>query len=158
MEEKFPIRLANPEDVAAMARLRTITWGTVPYWEERIRNYMVGSSQTQEARPERTLFVVAQNRKIMGLIAGHLTSRFGCEGELQWIDVEPSFRGQGVSLQLFVHLATWFAEHSARRVCVDVDPKNEAARRFYARHGAIPLKPHWMVWEDITKVMPNNPK
>jgi hypothetical protein len=36
-------------------------------------------------------------------------------------------------------------------VCVDVEPSNTAARRFYAAHGAVDLKPSWMVWEDIAK-------
>jgi hypothetical protein len=41
------------------------------------------------------------------------------------------------------------AAFGSRRVCVDVEPANDVALRFYARHGAVDLKPHWMVWEDI---------
>jgi hypothetical protein len=34
-------------------------------------------------------------------------------------------------------------------VCVDVEPENRVARAFYSRHGAVPLNPHWLVWDDI---------
>jgi hypothetical protein len=43
----------------------------------------------------------------------------------------------------------WTPTHAAK-VCVDVDPANTTARRFYTRHGAVPLNPHWLVWNDIT--------
>jgi hypothetical protein len=33
-----------------------------------------------------------------------------------------------------------------------VEPGNQGARRFYARHGAENLKPHWMLWKDIRAV------
>lgn|SRR5579862_7661645 len=107
------------------------------------------------------------NDRIVGLIAGHLTRRFGCDGELEWISVRPEFRELGIASQLLRRLAEWFLAQDvgsmlgtalperglgARRICVDVEPTNRIARRFYARHGAIDLKPHWMVWEDIGKL------
>jgi len=109
----------------------------------------------------------ASDVRIVGLIAGHLTRRFGCDGELEWISVRPEYRGLGVASQLLCRLAEWFLAQDlgsmlgptlperglgARRICVDVEPTNRIARRFYARHGAVDLKPHWMVWEDIGKL------
>jgi len=49
---------------------------------------------------------------------------------------------------LIATMARWFVQQEARRVCVDVDPKNVVARRSYAKHGAMRLNEHWMVWED----------
>ena len=92
-----------------------------------------------------------EKEQIVGLIAGHLTRRFGCEGEMEWISVRPSYRSRGVASQLLFGLAEWFLAHDVHGVCVDVDPSNQVARRFYARHGAQDLKPHWMVWQDIRK-------
>src|SRR5207249_1752092 len=91
--------------------------------------------------------------RLVGFIAGHLTRRFGCDGELQWINVIPERRGSGVADELLRRLAGWFAQQNASRICVDVDPDNPTERKFYMRHGAQPLNPHWLVWNDISSVI-----
>ncbi len=90
---------------------------------------------------------------MVGFIAGHLTSRYGCDGELQWMDVIPEFRRRSVASELLRRLAKWFAEQGASRICVDVDPANKIARSFYTKHRAEHLNPHWLVWSDITRVL-----
>ncbi len=85
-------------------------------------------------------------------IAGHLTRRFGCDGELEWLDVVAECRRTGVAGELWRALATWFAGRQARRICVDVDPQNAPARAFYRKHGAQDLNPHWLVWPDTSVV------
>jgi D-serine deaminase-like pyridoxal phosphate-dependent protein len=47
----------------------------------------------------------------------------------------------------------WFAQQKASRICVNVDPANTAARRFYTRHGAEPLHEYWLVWNDLSIVL-----
>ena len=47
----------------------------------------------------------------------------------------------------------WFTEQKASRICVNVDPANIAARRFYTRHGAEKLNENWLVWKDISVVL-----
>lgn len=89
----------------------------------------------------------------MGLIAGHLTRRFGCDGELEWISIRQEYRRRGIASELLRRLAEWFAARGALRVYVDVDPSNEAARRFYRGHGANDLKPHGMISNDIGQVL-----
>jgi len=103
----------------------------------------------QHALMPRVGYVASEGDSVVGLIAGHLTTRHGCDGELEWIDVIPEKRGSGVASELLRRLAAWFVEQKARRVCVDVDPANTVARTFYMRHGATDLKPHWLVWEEI---------
>jgi Acetyltransferases len=85
--------------------------------------------------------------KPIGYAAGHLTKRFGCDGELQWIYVVQAYRRAGVASQLLRLLAGWFLEQGARRICVDVG--DDEARPFYRRHGAVELNRHWMIWEDV---------
>jgi len=85
-------------------------------------------------------------------VAGHLTRRHGCDGELQWINVIPERRGSGIASELLRLLAGWFVEQKAFRICVNVDPSNAVARAFYIRHGAEKLNDHWLVWNDIRKV------
>ena len=50
-------------------------------------------------------------------------------------------------------LARWFVQQGAFRICVDVDPANAPARAFYIRNGAEELNEHWLVWNDISRVL-----
>jgi ribosomal protein S18 acetylase RimI-like enzyme len=145
----FAIRLAGEHDIAGMAALRAQTWGTAPYWAARVAGYLNGEHSPQQALAERVAFVALDEDAVVGLVAGHRTKRFGCDGELEWIDVAKECRGQGIADGLMVTMMAWFGEHGALRVCVNVAPENAVAQRFYARHGAVPLHEYWMVWNDI---------
>jgi ribosomal protein S18 acetylase RimI-like enzyme len=146
------IRPAEPRDIPAMAVLRSYHWETAAFWEPRVEQYLFGSHSPQHARPERAAFVAEEGGCVAGFVAGHLTRRYQCDGELQWINVAPDYRGRGIAGSLLVAMAKWFGEQNARRICVDVVPENTVALRFYSAHGAVPLNPHWMAWEDITKI------
>lgn len=144
-------RQAQDSDIPQMAEIRAGDWGTEEYWRERIAQYLDFRLHPRESLQPRVAFVGLEGKHVVGLIAGHLTRRFGCDGELEWISVRPECRNRGVAAKLLSFLAEWFVANNARRICVDVEPSNEVARRFYARHGAEDLKPHWMVWRDIGK-------
>jgi ribosomal protein S18 acetylase RimI-like enzyme len=146
---KVQYRPARLNDIPAMAEIRAADWGTQEYWTERIHKYLTHELHPKEALRPRVSFVGVEGEHTVGLIAGHLTQRFGCHGELEWISIRSEYRNRGIASQLICLLAEWFVAHDALRVCVDVEPSNEIARRFYARHGAEDLKPHWMVWSDI---------
>ena len=148
----MPYRRARQSDIPVMAEIRAGDWGTEEYWKERILQYLAHKLHPREALRPRVAFVCAERKKIVGLVAGHLTRRFGCDGEVEWISVRPECRGQGVASGLLYRLAGWFAARHAKRICVDVEPSNQVARTFYAAHGAEDLKPHWMVWKDIRAV------
>ncbi len=113
-------RLANEGDIPAMARLRAATWGSEKYWQVRIAGYLNGTLDPREALKPRVAYVAAS-----------------------------SDRGRGVAPGLLRRLAAWFVARQAFRICVDVDPANLIARHLYQRHGAVVLRPHWMMWEDI---------
>jgi ribosomal protein S18 acetylase RimI-like enzyme len=149
-------RQAQQSDIPAMAEIRAADWGTEEYWRERIGQYLTGKLHPKEALRPRVSFICAEDKRIVGLIAGHLTRRFDCDGELEWISVLPQYRNRGIAAHLLCRLAEWFVSHHAPRVCVDVEPSNQVARGFYSRHGAEELKPHWMVWENIRAVIPLN--
>ncbi len=145
-------RTAGREDIPGMAQVRAGDWETEEFWNIRILHYLACLSHPRESLPARAAFVCIDGETVAGLVAGHLTRRFGCDGELQWISVRPHYRGSGVASELLRRMAEWFVEQGAVRVCVDVEPANEIARRFYRRHGADDLQPSWMVWEDIRRV------
>jgi hypothetical protein len=60
-------------------------------------------------------------------------------------------RRSHIATELVRLLAAWFVAREARRICVDVG--DESARPFYRQLGAFALRPHWMVWEDISIVL-----
>jgi GNAT superfamily N-acetyltransferase len=144
-------REATEDDIPSLSRLRSLGWGEIDYWIPRITAYMDGTSNPQKALPERIIYVAMDGEKVIGLIAGHLTRRFDCDGELEWIDVDTEYRRKGIASELVKILAKWFAGQGAKKICVD--PGNENARKFYAANGAGNLNQHWMYWEDISAVL-----
>lgn len=146
---ELTIRIAALDDVAAMAELRDASGWQGGAGAEIMRRYLSGEHHPQHALAQRVMFVAESGGSMAGYIAGHRTTRFGCEGELQWLLVAPAYRGGAAAARLLAELATWFATQGVSRVCVNVAPENEAARRFYARHGAVALSEHWMLWSDV---------
>jgi ribosomal protein S18 acetylase RimI-like enzyme len=97
--------------------------------------------------------VAVDESTVVAFAAGHLTTRYACDGELQWINVIPESRGVGVASELLRLIARWFAGNEAFRICVNVDPDNSTARAFYTRHGAKKLNEHWLMWNDISGII-----
>jgi ribosomal protein S18 acetylase RimI-like enzyme len=145
-------REAKPSDIPAMARIPG-----QGHAEDRMARYLAREHHPQKALMPRVIYVAVEGETLVGYIAGHLTQRYACDGELQWIYVRPDHRGSGVAAELLRMLASWFAEQKAKKICVDVDPENAVARRFYTRHGAGTLNKHWLVWSDINaKIHPTS--
>jgi GNAT superfamily N-acetyltransferase len=142
------LRTVQPSDVPLMAEIRAQEWETRAFWTGRIGSYLSGEHSPQHALPARAAFVALDGTKLVGFVAGHRTRRHGCDGELQWINVVEEMRGQGIADRLMVKIGAWFLEQGMHRICVNVDPKNTAARKLYLRFGAQPLNDHWMIWED----------
>jgi ribosomal protein S18 acetylase RimI-like enzyme len=140
-------------DIPAMARIRAGEWETEAYWKVRISRYLDCELHPQQALMPRVIYVASEGDSLVGFIAGHLTRRHACDGELEWINVTPERRGSGIASELLRRLAAWFMEQKASRICVDVDPSNTKAQRFYRRHGAENLNEHWLVWNNIKVVL-----
>ena len=143
------IRPAEAADVPAMAAIRAREWESQEYWERRIGGYLAGNLGAQHSLPGHAVFVAVEDGAVVGFVAGHHTTRHGCDGELEWIDVVAEYRRRGIAGKLIVEMAGWFIGEKISRVCIDVQPKNLVARALYAKFGAQPLNPHWLFWEDI---------
>lgn len=148
-------RIATEPDIPSIARLRALTRGTVEGWVPYIAGYMNGVNNPQKALPPRVVYVATDEDTIIGFIAGHLTRRLDCEGELEWIDVDTGYRRKGIASNLVRVLAKWFEEQNAHKICVD--PGNEPARKFYAANSAEKHDAHWMYWDDISILLKNPP-
>ncbi|MHC4993222.1 MAG: GNAT family N-acetyltransferase, partial [Planctomycetota bacterium] len=119
----------------------------------RMAPYLNGEHHPQHALGPRVIFLSLHGDTVVGYIGGHLTRRYDCDGELQYLYVAPEHRRRGSATEMLKHLAHWFAEHDAARVCVDVEPDNTPARAFYTRHGAVDLNTYWLAWSDIAAVL-----
>ena len=145
---QLTMRPARSEDVADIATMFSSKWRRPEFWERQILQYLSGRHSPERALETRMAFVALRCDRIVGLAAGHLTRRFGCQGELQWIRVA---QGEDSALykQLFAIIANWFAHEKANRICVNVYNKNQETRRLYSAFGARPLGQHWMTWNDF---------
>ena len=141
-------RKATSADVAAMAACQSAdpANGANP----RMAAYFERQHHPQRALFPRVGYVAVANGEVIGYIAGHLTTRHDCEGEIQYLFVAPAQRRHGVATALLRLLAHWFQKQGAHRVCVAIaaDSPPEAGP-FHESVGAAPIKKHWYAWEDI---------
>ena len=143
------VRPATPNDIARIASIRDGDLESGPA-DARMRLYLEGRHHPQKALLPRVIFFAAIDDEPVGYIGGHLTRRFDCEGELQYLYVTPQHRRSGVATALVQRLAAWFIDQKVLRVCVNVNSDSPGAEPFYRKHGAATLRPHWMVWNDIS--------
>ena len=142
-------REANVADAVEMGRIRDAGGWHGGATAAVMRRYLAGEHHPQHALAPRAGFVAEEGGKLLGFITGHLTRRFGCEGEVHWVYVTPEYQGREVAAMLLRQLAAWFVQHGARRICVNVEPANARARAFYIRNGAREVTTHWLEWSDI---------
>jgi ribosomal protein S18 acetylase RimI-like enzyme len=143
-------RQAAKQDIPFLAKIRAKNRGSEEYWDNRISGYLDGTHNPQQALPPRIIYIAADKDAIIGFIAGHLTRRLDCEGELEWIDTIEEYRRRGIASELVRILAKWFVQQNACKICVD--PGDEMARKFYKKNGAEALNEHWMYWNDIRTI------
>jgi GNAT superfamily N-acetyltransferase len=142
------VRPVEDGDISTLAGIRAEAWETSAFWEVRIGKYLRAEHSPQQALPARAGFVAEEDGSIVGFVSGHRTQRYGCDGELPWMNVASEHRGRGIAGLLLDTIADWFVQQQVHRVCVNVDPMNTAACRLYTKYGAQPLNDHWMVWQD----------
>jgi GNAT superfamily N-acetyltransferase len=138
------------KDISSLAKIRAKNSGTEEYWNDRIAGYLACTVNPQKALQPRIIYVAHEDNVIIGFIAGHLSHRFECDGELEWIDVIQEYRNAGIASELVKILARWFIDYNCFTICVD--PGNEIARHFYKKNGAELLNEHWLFWKDIRMI------
>ncbi len=138
-------REAGVEDVALLMRARCSDPGGPA--DRRTALYLAGTHHPQKALAPRVLYLATCEDTVVGYIAGHLTRRYDCDGELQYLWVDEELRRHGIASELLQRLAQWFVAQDASEVCVDVG--TDAARAFYSARGATELNRHFLVWRDI---------
>jgi GNAT superfamily N-acetyltransferase len=144
-------RQATEQDIVHIAEIRARSSATKEYWFDRIDKYRRGLQNPREALEPRVLYLASLHNHIVAFIAGHLTHRLNCQGELQWIDTVKECRRKSIASHLIRMLAKWFIENKAYKICVD--PGDQTARDFYYKNGATDLNQHWLHWNDIRTIL-----
>jgi GNAT superfamily N-acetyltransferase len=78
----------------------------------------------------RVSYVAFEQGLIVGFIAGHLTRRYGCDGELEWINVSHDHRREGIASKLLLLLGEWLSEQRVESMC-------ECGSRQHRRNSAL---------------------
>ncbi|MGQ0815993.1 MAG: GNAT family N-acetyltransferase [Gemmatimonadota bacterium] len=106
-------RTVASADVNAMLECRLGDADSGP-GDARMRAYFEGQHHPQQALLPRTGFVAVRDGRVVGYIAGHLTTRHGCDGEVQYLYVAPTHRRHGVAVGLLRFLRDWFFSKTQR--------------------------------------------
>jgi len=131
-----PIEAFSPLEVDFPARL------------QRWSSYLSGKSSPQGALAERVVFKACVDGKMIGYIAGHLTTRYGKDAEIQSFYILKENQRAGVGGKLLLRLIEWATRHKARSLCVGIAPENRY-KSFYLKYGGRHLSPHWIYWDDM---------
>src|SRR5439155_26782635 len=99
-------RLAEKADIPAMGRIRAAEWETEEYWRVRISRYLNCELHPEQALMPRVSYVALEAESLVCFIAGHLTRRYSCDAELEWINVIPEHRVIAVASELLPLVAS----------------------------------------------------
>lgn len=111
-----------------------------------------GGLAPASAKPERIVFKAVVDGKIIGYVAGHLTTRYDKDAEIQNFYLLKQYQRQGIGTELLRHFLTWLHQYPVKSLCVGIDDGNPY-QRFYYKHGGAYLNDHWIHWEDIDTIM-----
>jgi len=116
----------------------------------RWNTYFNGQSPAS-AKPERIVYKAVIDGKTVGYIAGHLTTRYEKDAEIQSFYILGDHQRQGIGAKLLAEFLGWLQTQGATSLCVGIDSTNPY-QAFYLKHGAGYLNPHWMFWGDINEL------
>lgn len=121
---------------------RLYRWGT----------YFRGESP-QTSKPERIVFKAVIDGRVVGYIAGHLTTRYNKDAEIQSFFILKAHQRKGLGGMLFLKFIAWLYAQNAKSLCVGIMPDNPY-KAFYLKQGGQYLNPHWIYWDDVSKKYP----
>jgi ribosomal protein S18 acetylase RimI-like enzyme len=167
------IRVARPEDAAAIARLHVTVWpdayrALAPAEAVRIldEDYRCGRWQAMLSAPgkDQRVLLAEQDGRLAGIGATGAPSEpsFGQRGEIKSLYVDPAYKRQGVGRRLMRNLVMHLSECSYPGAALGVVDGNEPAMAFYRSLGGrvagryIDPGPIWrsanlvFLWDDLT--------
>ena len=118
---------------------RLYRWGT----------YFRGESP-QTSKPERIVFKAVIDGNILGYIAGHLTTRYDKDVEIQSFYILKEYQRKGLGKTLLSLFINWLKDNGANSLCVGIWPDNPY-KAFYLKHCGQYLNAHWIYWDDLNQ-------
>ncbi|MFN7686412.1 MAG: GNAT family N-acetyltransferase [Sphingobacteriales bacterium] len=116
----------------------------------RWQTYFTGQSP-QTSKPERIVLKAVDNNQIIGYIAGHLTTRYNLDAEIQSFYVLKKEQRKNIGTKLLTEFLTWLTDMDARSLCVGIKPENKY-KAFYLKYGGQFLNEHWIYWRDTDQL------
>lgn len=137
----FFIRSATPADLSKVSALLGRSWhatydaiyGTEKVAEITTEWHSLESLKRRMARPDSEFVVADDGRRLGGMAYAVMDKDEPEVVQLQQLYVDPDLLGQGIGRDLFAEVETCFP--AAKRMRLEVEPKNERAVRFYAGLG-----------------------
>lgn len=163
MKVAIQILPATPSDIDILTQVEIASkaQSMLPYLESfemdyekrfaRWQTYFAGQSPTS-AKPERVVFKALIENELIGYIAGHLTTRYHKDAEIQSFYVLKEYQRKGVGLQLLQCFVKWLIELEAGSLCVGIAEANPY-QAFYLKFNGKYLNPHWIYWDDLNKLL-----
>jgi ribosomal protein S18 acetylase RimI-like enzyme len=133
----FFIRSASEADLAAVSALLGRSWHATYdpiYGVERVTEitgswHSVAALKARLTRPDSEFVVADDGARIGGMAYASMDNDETEVVVLHQLYVEPGLTGQGIGRDLFAEVETCFP--AAKRMRLEVEPKNEGAVRFY---------------------------
>lgn len=137
----FFVRSASEADLPRVAALLSRSWHATYdalYGAERVAEitaswHSVDALKRRLARPDSEFVVADDGGRIGGMAYAAMDKDESDVVHLHQLYVEPDLIGQGIGRDLFAEVETCFP--AAKRMRLEVEPKNERAMRFYAGLG-----------------------
>ncbi len=115
------------------------------FWQERWLRYLRDGSTAQKSRGDGFAILAESGTDLAGFAAYHHTTRWGCDAELQSLYVRLAWQRRGVGGALLGEVMRRLRAEGSRSLCVGFAPENPY-KRFYFKHGAVAINPHWAFW------------
>jgi GNAT superfamily N-acetyltransferase len=151
------LRDAQPDDARTIARLLIQTKEeSIPQLidnhdrdldlgQERWLRYLRDGSTAQKSRGDGFGILAESASDPIGFAAYHHTYRWDCDAELQSLYVRLPWQRQGVGSTLLREVMRQLRAEGSRSLCVGFSSDNPY-KRFYFKHGAVAINPHWAFW------------
>jgi GNAT superfamily N-acetyltransferase len=103
----------------------------------RWKTYFAAQSP-QSSKPERIVLKAVEKGKIVGYIAGHLTTRYEMDAEIQSFYILKPYQRTGIGTALLGRFIDWLASKGSKSLCVGIASNNKY-KAFYLKHGGLTL-------------------
>lgn len=114
----------------------------------RSRRYIAEGSTAQMATGDGFVLIAEFEGAPAGYAAYHYARRHNTEAELQSSYMLKETQGRGIGTAPLRRIADRLVAEGTGSMCVGYEPGNPY-KRFYARHGAVEINPHWAYWPDL---------